>query len=263
MFGVIPRSIWSKWSVPDDNNRIRLDCNCALLRDGDHTVLIEAGYGAKWSEKERSIYAMEDRTVLDALREVGVAAEDVTHVLLSHLHFDHSGALTEWSDPDGGDESGFTASFPRAELIVQKRELEDALANRSTMSRTYLRSHLDPVLDRFRTVGGVGEPLPGIEVRPVPGHTWGQQSIHWSDLERRYVFPGDLCPTMLHAHPSANMAYDVEPWTNMLQKQSFLRSCIDEDSVVLLDHDPDNPLATVVESEDRGGRFELQPASGV
>ena len=205
---------------------------------------------------------MEDRTVLDALREVAVAAEDVTHVVLSHLHFDHAGALTDWSDHDLGDAGGFAASFPRAELIVQKRELEDALSNHSTMSRTYLRSHLDPVLDRFRTTDGVQEPLPGIEVRPVPGHTWGQQSIHWSDLERRYAFPGDLCPTLLHAHPSANMAYDVEPWTNMLQKQSFLRACIEEQSMILLDHDPDNPLATVVESDQQSGRFELQPACG-
>lgn len=260
MFGVIPKAFWSRWSPPDEHNRIRLDCNCVLLRDGDRTVLVEAGYGEKWSPKDRSIFKMEERTVLDALREVSVDPDEVTHVVLTHLHFDHAGAVTGWRNPSDGDRGGFTPSFPNAELIVQKRELEDALDNRSTMTRTYLKSHLEPVLDRFRTIDGAGEILPGIAVEPAPGHTWGQQAIHWSDTDRSYAFPGDLCPTLVHAHPSASMAYDVEPWTNMKQKQSFLEACIEKQRFVILDHDPDNPLATVVESEAQSGRFELEPA---
>ena len=260
MFGVIPRTIWSTWSTPDESNRIALDCNCALLEDGEHTVLVETGFGVKWKARDRGIFAMEERSVIDALREIGVDPSRITHVILSHLHFDHAGGLTRWAIPDRGDDGGFEPNFPEARIIVQRRELEDAMQNRSTMTRTYLRSHLDPVSDRFDVVDGVAEPLPGLIVRPVPGHTWGQQSVAWSDLERKFVFPGDLCPTLQHAHPSASMAYDMEPWTSMREKQAFFRDCVEEGRLVLLDHDPTTPLARVIESAENPGRFHLEAA---
>ena len=263
MFGVVPKPIWSKWSAPDEANRIRLDCNCALLRDGERCVLVETGFGEKWTQKDREIFAMEERTVLDALHELDVAADAITHVVVSHLHFDHAGALTSWTDSARGDESGFSPSFPNAEIIVQQREWDDALANRSTMTRTYLRSHLDPVADRVRLVQGEAEPLPGIRVAPVPGHTWGQHAIYWSDTGRDYVFPGDLCPTRAHAHPAANMAYDVEPWTNMRQKAGFLRECADTGRLILLDHDPEQPLVGASESAERPGRYRLESAQTI
>lgn len=263
MFGVVPRTIWSGWTEPDEYNRIRLDCNCVLLEDGEHVVLVEAGYGSKWTAKERGLYAMEERSVVDALAEIEVDPSTITHVILSHLHFDHAGALTTWRDPGLGEAGGLDPTFPNARIIVQRQELEDASSNRSTMTRTYLRSHLDPVADRFDVVDGTAEPLPGIVLRPAPGHTWGQQSIEWSDAERDLVFPGDLCPTRLHAHPSTSMAYDMEPWTSLRGKQALLRRCADEGRLIVLDHDPDEPLARALESPERPGRHVLEPVHGL
>ena len=258
MFGVVPKPLWSKWATPDDGNRIRLDCNCALLRNGDQTVLVETGYGEKWSSKDRGIFAMEQRTIVDALREIDVEPDQVTHVVVSHLHFDHAGALTRWVDPSAGDEGGFVPGFPGARIIVQRQELDDAMLNRSTMTRTYLRSHLDPVSEMFDVVEGEAEPLPGIVLKPVPGHTWGQQSISWSSSERSFVFPGDLCPTLNHAHPAASMAYDMEPWTSMREKRAFFQEHADSGRIILLDHDPDDPLATVISNPEKPGRFHLE-----
>ena len=116
MFGVVPKPIWSTWTTPDEVNRIRLDCNCALLQDGENRVLVETGFGEKWSSKDRKIFAMEERTVLDALEELDVSADQITHVIVSHLHFDHAGALTSWVDASAGDELGFSPSFPNAEI---------------------------------------------------------------------------------------------------------------------------------------------------
>lgn len=261
MFGLIPKGIWSQWTTPDDHNRIQLQCNLVLLNDGEHQVLVEVGYGEKWSPKDRSIFAMERRTAVDALHEVGVAPDSITHVILTHLHFDHAGALTRWQDPEAGDAGGFVATFPNARIMTQAQEWEDALANRSTMSRTYLKSHLEPIADRVEVLNGTGEPLPGIQVHPVPGHTWGQQAVSWSDRDRNYVFPGDLCPTRAHVHPAANMAYDVEPWTNMGEKSALLRSCVEQQRSIILDHDPETPLVDVSESVDHPGRFELLAAN--
>lgn len=261
MFGIIPKAIWRTWSEPDESNRIDLQCNIVLLDDGEHRVLVECGYGEKWSAKDRSIFAMEDRTAIDALAEAGVAPEEITHVILTHLHFDHAGALTRWADPNAGDEGGFVPGFPNARILVQKSEWEDACSNRSTMTRTYLRSHLEPITERVTTLDGTCEPLPGIRVGPMPGHTWGQQSVSWSDTDRAFVFAGDVCPTRAHAHPSASMAYDVEPWTNMNSKIELLKACHGDDRHMVLGHDPKEPLVRVVEDANRRNSFTLVPVS--
>ena len=259
MFGIIPKGLWSRWSVPDEHNRIQLQCNLALLTDGERTVLVEVGFGEKWSAKDRAIFDMENRTSVDALHDVGVDPHEITHVIVTHLHFDHAGGLTKWRDQGRGDEGGFEAAFPNATILTQKREWEDANANRSTMSRTYLKSHLDPIADQVCLIEGGSEPLPGIRLESMPGHTWGQQAVSWSDVNRDYVFPGDLCPTIAHVHPAASMAYDMEPWTNMDQKSKLLTACARDGRLILLDHEPGNPLVEVAESQAHPGRFDLQP----
>ena len=246
MFGIIPQALWSKWVERDESNRVGLQCNAILLQDDDRRILIETGYGEKWNEKDRAIFGMEDRTAVDALAEHGLEPEEITDVILTHLHFDHAGGVTRWADPERGDEGGFEPTFPNARIVVQAREWEDALANRSTMTRTYLRSHLEPIADRIMTVDGTSEVLPGVTVRPVPGHTWGQQSIEWSDGTHDYLFPGDACPTRAHVHPSASTAYDVEPWTNMNTKKSILDRCRDEGRLLVLGHDPEAPVVRCV-----------------
>jgi len=246
MFGIIPQALWSKWVERDEANRVGLECNAMLLQDDERCVLIEAGFGEKWNEKDRGIFAMETRTAVDALAERGIEPEEITDVILTHLHFDHAGGITRWSDPGRGDEGGFEPTFPNARIIVQAREWEDALSNRSTMTRTYLESHLKPIADRIVTIDGASEVLPGITVSPVPGHTWGQQSVEWSDDTHMFTFPGDVCPTRAHVHPSASTAYDVEPWTNMNTKQAVLNRCRDEERLLVLGHDPEAAIVRCI-----------------
>jgi glyoxylase-like metal-dependent hydrolase (beta-lactamase superfamily II) len=248
MFGIIPQALWSKWVERDDANRVGLQCNAILLEDGDRRILIESGYGEKWNDKDRSIFVMEDRTAVDALAEHGLEPNEITDVILTHLHFDHAGGITRWADPRRGDDGGFKPTFPNARIIVQAREWEDALANRSTMTRTYLESHLKPIADQVVTVDGLCEVLPGVTVSPVPGHTWGQQAIEWSDGAHQFLFPGDVCPTRAHVHPSASTAYDVEPWTNMNTKQAVLDRCRDEGRLLVLGHDPGPAIVRCVEA---------------
>ena len=145
MFGVIPRTIWSRLVTPDKHNRIPLQTNCLLLRDGTQTVLVETGCGDKWTDTQRGHWDLERRTVVDALREAGTEPEQIDFVIVTHLHFDPAAALTRWDD-DGQP----VPTFPNATVVTQEVEWTDALANKSTMGRTYLRSHLDPVADRVR-----------------------------------------------------------------------------------------------------------------
>ena len=264
MFGIIPQTMWSRWSKPDDANRIDLQTNCLLLRDGVQNVLVETGCGDKWTDKERAIYELERRTVVDALREMEVEPESIDLVVVTHLHFDHAGGLTtlDGRDPDLPDVEPRPV-FPNARVIVQAREWEDALANRSTMTRTYLASHLDPVSDLVQVVEGDAEILPGIRVEPVPGHTRGQQGVFVDVPEGTVAFMGDLLPTRHHAHPSAATAYDMEPYETHLVKQRMLNRAVDADWIVVLDHEPGHPI-TIARRDDRGRlRLEDWPGGSV
>ncbi len=240
MFGLVPKTMWSKLAVPDERNRIPLQTNCLLLRDGVRTVLVETGFGDKWSDKERELYSLERRTVVDALAEIGVAPTEITHVIVTHLHFDHAAGLTR----AGGDES-ILPTFENADVFVQRLEWEDALANKSTMSRTYLRTHLDPIAERVRLLDGEASPLPGISVEPVPGHTWGQQMVRFSTQSGPCGFAGDVMPTRNHAGLAFNMAYDMLPYENLLTKRRLLGRAAAEGWRLILDHEPGHPIVSV------------------
>ncbi len=173
MFGVIPRTVWTRFAEPDDRNRIELQHNCLLLEsiepDGatPRRYLIEAGTGDKLDAKMTEIFGLDGRTIETAVNEAGAksatpfSTADIESVIVSHLHFDHSGGLTrrcrEGETPDweatkpgsaSGDEPRVKFTFPNAELIVQKREWLDARNNDAVMTKTYYRDHILPFEDR-------------------------------------------------------------------------------------------------------------------
>ena len=250
LFGVVPRVMWSRLSPPDESNRIGLQTNCLFLKSGDQAVLIETGCGDKWSEKMRSIFAIEERTVVDALAEHGISPGDIGDVVVTHLHFDHAGGLTR----QDGDEA--VPVFGSASVHVQGREWEDAIANRSTMTGTYLRTHLDPIADRVILLDGECNILPGIRSWPMPGHTWGQQAILIDTDDGVVCFPGDVCPTRHHVGAPCSMGYDMLPYENMLSKRRLLDRAASESWTLVLDHEPGDATFRV---HVEGNWFVLEP----
>ncbi len=277
MFGLIPKVVWSRWfpQAPaseggiDELNRMGLQTNSLLLEGSDgRLVVVEVGIGDKTAPKEQAIYATEmagsgrPRAIHDALVEVGASPRDISAVIVTHLHFDHAGALTRLDPASGSpDPERPVLAFPDAEVIVQRQEWEDALANRSTMHRTYLRNHLTAEVARHvRLVEGEWEVLPGITVMPTPGHTWGQQCVRIAAPGgRTLVFVCDVMPTRRHARPTCNLAYDVEPYTSMLQRIKLLDRATDEDWTLVLDHEADHCVFRVRRAAD--GSHSLEPAS--
>ncbi len=260
MFGVIPKTIWSRLVQADENNRIGLQQNCLLLHDGATTVLIETGCGDKWTDKQRSHWDLERRTVVDALREAGTAPDEIDLVIVTHLHFDHAAALTR-VDGDGR----VVPTFPNATVVSQKREWEDALANRSTMSKTYLPTHLEPIVGCLRLEDGAAEIMPGLRVSPMVGHTWGQQAVLFDDADGIVCFPGDVMPTVHHAGPAYSLGYDMLPYENMVSKAKLLEQAANESWRIVLDHEPGNPVVRVTPDPERAGRYTLETvqAAGV
>lgn len=270
MFGIIPRVVWMKWfpadgpGAVDESHRIPMQCNCLLLESRGpgpkQLVVIETGIGDKFPDKERALYRQEDRSVQVALHEVGCDPKDVSHVICSHLHFDHAGGLTRRATPGAGPDDPPALVFPEARVVTQKREWEDALANKSTMHKTYLRNHLTAeVAERVTPVEGEREVVPGITVWPIPGHTWGQQGVRFTDERgRTVVFVPDVMPTRLHARPTTNMAYDVESYTSMQERARLLSRAARENWVLVLDHEHGHPVFGV--REDGKGWYELVEA---
>jgi len=299
MFGVVPRAVWTRSIEPDERNRIALRHNCLLLEapnpeGGNRLVVIETGTGDKLDAKMRGIFGLDGTTVHSALHGAGCDAADVSAVVVTHLHFDHAGGLTrrprpnegpEWTGEPSGDAEGACRTFPNATVYVQHREWEDAIANRSVMTRTYYRDHLEPIRDHLHTLHS---PIPfptghvpdrdempltplynretrilhGLAVFLVPGHTWGQQAIKFTDIEgRTVVFVPDVMPSVHHVGAAYSLAYDVEPYTSMASKRWLLTEAADQDWLLVLDHEPTHPCVRV-RRNDRGW-FDLVPEEGL
>jgi len=246
MFGLIPKTMWSGWIEADAYNRIALSTRSLLVESArDGLVLVEAGCGDKWTDRERAMYDLERRTAVDALAELGVDPRDIAHVVLTHLHFDHAAGLTRAGD------AGPAPVFPNARIHVQRQEWTDALANKSTMTKTYFRSHLDPVAAQVELCDGECAPLAGFTLIPTPGHTWGHQSVLIEAPGAPVLYAGDACPTIHHAHPAASLGYDMMAYESMRSKLEILGRASAGGWRIALDHDPAHAFARTAEREGR------------
>lgn len=236
MFGVVPKSLWEKKMAADQENRILMETNCLLVRDGSTTILIETGIGYDFSEKEREIYGIrEEDNILTSLEEIGVVPEEVDFVFLSHLHFDHAGGTVR-RDKD----NKLAPVFSKARHIVQRREWEDAMENYGVMKSSYQPEGLKILKDHgiVDLIDGNCEPVPGIKCTVSPGHCRGHQAIAIQSQGQTLLFCGDLVPTSFHIKPSWIMAYDLFPCNILKEKRKNLESAAEEKWILSFYHDP-------------------------
>lgn len=255
MFGIIPRPLWARRTTPDEAHRITLACNCLLVEwDGESArrAIIETGVGQKYEAKEQKIYALDPADWLGAsLARDGVAADSITDVVLTHLHFDHGGGLTTTIDDQ------LAPTFPNARIHVQEQELADARSGFGIMTSTYRPENLEPLVDHWAAYTGAMEMLPGITALPTPGHTRGHTSLVLRGTERTMVFAGDVLPTAAHVGAAFNMAYDLFPLDNRDSKQRLLRQAAEEQWLITLGHEPETPL---VQATVEGNWYHLKKA---
>ena len=239
MFGLTPKSLWIKHKVPDERNRVPVAANCLLVQGPQGTSLIEGGVGDKFSDKERDIFGLDDLgRLVRGLRAAGVEPEEVDHVFLTHLHFDHCGALTTYEG------SRLRPTFPRARHFVQRREYE-ALLNPDPRSRpSYVPDNLEAVREAglLELLDGDCEPVPGFEMRLTPGHTAGHQVVLARSSAGTVAFMGDLVPYPSHFKTNWIAATDVEPLRTMTTKEAFLAEVRDRGYIVVMYHEHLTPV---------------------
>ena len=249
MFGVVPRTLWSRVASPDERNRIFLSANCVLVRAGGKTILIETGMGDKTSEKFNKIYAVERPSgLVQALAQQGVTAADVDTVISSHLHFDHCGGNTRRDDA-----GEVVATFPNAEYVVQRAEYEHALDPTDRDRASYLPENYEPlrVTGQLKLVEGETEVVPGVELVPAPGHSSGQQCVRLRSEGRTAFFLADMVPTAAHLPYAWIMGYDLFPLTTLEQKKEWLPRAAEERWLCLFPHDHEMPAAYLAERDGR------------
>lgn len=232
MFGVVPKPLWERRIPADERNRISLALRCLLIEHGDGLVLIDTGIGNKENEKFRTIYGVDNagrngRTKLeDALADLGHRPEDVKWVINTHLHFDHAGGNTT---PEG-------LAFPRAQYVVQQRELEFARHTNERTAGSYLAHNFERI--PFTLIDGETEILPGIRAIPTPGHVPYHQSLLIQSGGETACFIADLVPTSAHLPLPWIMGYDLEPLVTLETRRKLYRRAEAEGWLLVFEHDP-------------------------
>jgi glyoxylase-like metal-dependent hydrolase (beta-lactamase superfamily II) len=235
MFGSVPKPMWSKLQPPDARNRIRLATRCMLLVGHGRTILVDDGMGSKLAPKLMDIYDVEAGDPLAAaLQHAGVGVEDVTDVVLTHLHFDHAGGSTRLVD------GRLVPRFPRARYYVQRKNLDNARRPNPRERASYLPENFEPLAEAgmLDTWEGAGAPWPGVEVFTADGHTRGQQLLRVHGGGRAVYYVADLIPTASHVRIPFVMGYDMAAIETMEEKRAMLARAAAENAWVLIEHDP-------------------------
>ena len=248
MFGVVPRTLWSKVCPPDDQNRIRMNMNCLFIEAGKERILIETGIGDKWSDKHQTMYGIErQRSFGDSLRAVtGVGPNDITIVINTHLHFDHAGGNTTM------DNSGKAVpQFPNARYYISQAEMEHAEAPSERDRASYFSENWQPLRasGQLEMKPANYEVVPGLKMETHPGHNRSMQCWRLEQEGQTMFGFADLVPMRAHVPFAWVMGYDLYPVETVEAKKRLLPQAAREGWTCLFYHDPDEPLGRIVERE--------------
>lgn len=240
MFGVVPKTLWSRGIEPDDKNRISMTMRCLLIksRNTGKVYLIDNGVGTKFNDKMMSIYQIDfsQKTLQNSLNTHGFNYEDITDIIFTHLHFDHCGGTTFFNDKD---EIEFT--FPNATYHVTKTHWETATSPNAREQASFLKDNIEPLKssDKLNLVDHNFEYETGLSSIVVNGHTLGQQLPKIESGNQTMIFMADLLPTHVHLPLPWVMGYDMRPIETLSEKERFLKKAAQEEWLLYLQHDLD------------------------
>ncbi|MBN8554633.1 MAG: MBL fold metallo-hydrolase [Deltaproteobacteria bacterium] len=273
MFGTVPKPIWEKAIPPDEQNRIPMALRIILLRDfkTKRNLLIDTGIGTKWPEKLATIYGIDHSkfTLQKALSEHDLKPEDITDVILTHLHFDHAGGAT-LPESEGaallgeGHAAKFKPTFPNAKYYIQKDNLDWAMDPNSREAASYLPENFKPLIESKKLIvcDGIEDfekkiNWPGVSVRLSYGHTIGLQCPLINLDGKIFFYPSDMIPTASHLPVPWVMGYDIHVIKLLEEKEILLAEAVKDNWIFVYEHDPVLPATTVIKGSKHYSRGDL------
>ena len=263
MFGVVPRSMWSKMNPPDEQNLCTWAMRTLLVQTPDRNILIDTGIGNKQDDKFRTHFKPEgEHLLLDSLKQAGLTPADITDVFLTHLHFDHCGGALRKNEAGGEPEP----AFPNAIYWTNERHLKWAMQPNDREKASFLKENFVPLLEkkrlRFVPVKQQVEFAPGFKVRFYYGHTEAMMApLLKTESGTELLYCADAMPSRWHIGMPYVMAYDVRPLQTMKEKAQILHDAVKKKQILFFEHDPEMDCGMV--RMDAGGRITLDRAGAL
>ncbi len=248
MFGVVPKSIWSRTNPSDENNICPWAMRCLLVSDGNRLVLIDNGIGDKQDARFFSHYYLHgDASLAKSLQQLGVHPTDITDVFLTHLHFDHCGGSVKY-----GSHGQYELTFPRATYWTNEDHWNWATVPNPREKASFLEENILPLQEHgaLKYLDLATKSLfPGFDFLTMDGHTDKQMLPKMQYKGHTLVFMADLLPSVGHIPLPYVMGYDTRPLLTLQEKQQFLEEAAQNQFVLFLEHDSVNECCTVKMTE--------------
>ncbi len=251
MFGVVPKTMWQKLNPPDEKNLCTWAMRCMLIEDGKQLILIDCGLGDKQDPKFFSHYEPHGEASLDkSVKALGYSFDDITDVLLSHLHFDHCGGAIKRE----GDK--LVPAFKNATYWSNEKHWQWATQPNGREKASFLKENILPIKEsgqlKFAEDGST-ELNPNIVLKTVSGHTESMFTPIIKVGDKSIVYCADLFPSMAHIPLPYIMAYDTRPLLTLDEKSAFLSEAIANNYYLFFEHDRSVELCSLKQT-DRGIR---------
>lgn len=252
-FGLVPKVLWEKMVQADELNRVPMALHCLLIVSEGKRILVDTGFGDKLSPKERQIWSIagESRLVED-LRRLDFAPEDIDIVINTHLHSDHCGGNTILSEGEA------VPTFPHAEYWIQRLEWADARYPNERTRATYLAENFVPLEERGQLRLLYGDTRVTSEVHCVitRGHTRAHQSVVIESGGETAIYLGDLASWTIQMERLAwTSAFDVEPLETIETKRRIRDWALEKDALLIFEHDSRVRMGYLREGE---GKYKVE-----
>lgn len=251
MFGVVPKVIWQKLIYPDETNRLELAMRCLLIETVDRLILVDTGIGNKQKGNFIKHFSPANTHLLiDNLCKKGFSVEDITDVILTHLHFDHAGGAINLNDDNMP-----IPTFPNARYWVSDMQWHAAVKPSIKESPSFLKENFMPLKEwnRIEFIPCNREDfifIPGLNIRFVHGHSPGMMLPIIKTANQTFFYCGDLIPTIHHLSLSYIIAYDIHPLDTINERMNLIEEAILNNYVLIFEHDNDNECVKLFKGED-------------
>ncbi|MBU2937999.1 MBL fold metallo-hydrolase [Lacinutrix sp. C3R15] len=253
MFGVVPKSLWTRTNPADANNMIDIAARCLLIEDGNRLILIDTGMGNKQSEKFYGYYHLWGNDSIDkSLKTHGFHRDDITDVFMTHLHFDHCGGSIQWNK----DKTGYEPAFKNAHFWSNKNHWQWATQPNKREKASFLKENILPMEEsghlKFTELPEdviLKNSALGFDIFFANGHTDKQMIPMINYKGKTICFMADLLPTVGHLPIPFVMGYDTRPLLTLDEKENFLNLAADNNYYLFLEHDANNEIITVKHTE--------------